>query len=195
ARAANTCEPTQPRPAARRSSRSSSCRLSSSTRRSSPPRPRARGCRRRVGSVAERPRAGCRSVASRPLARSWGQSWPAPALTLPAEARHRLSAVSQASELHRIVLRNFPVQLMNRARQHRDALLREFAFIESEGRRDTALARRLLDLAADSEARYADLNPDADARLEDALVRGVEHIDLVLSMPAEIKAHIIEAVP
>lgn len=102
---------------------------------------------------------------------------------------------NQPTDLHRIELRNFPVPLADRARQHRDALLREFAFIEAEGRRDTALARRLLDLAADSDARYAELNPDTDARVEDALRRGVDRIDLVLAVPSEMKRHIRDAVP
>jgi hypothetical protein len=97
--------------------------------------------------------------------------------------------------MHRVVLVDLPIDLWNRARQHGDALRREFAFIAAEGREDTDLARRLLTLAEISDRRYATLNPDAEALVEAALRRGESFITVEVSVPPDFKDHIIESVP
>jgi hypothetical protein len=51
-----------------------------------------------------------------------------------------------------VLLVDLPVRLWDHARQHGAALVREFAFIEADGRHDTRLARRLLEIAATSGA-------------------------------------------
>ncbi len=103
--------------------------------------------------------------------------------------------VGDISTARRVVLVNLPVRLWDHARQHGAALVREFAFIEADGRDDTALAWRLLEIAATSEARYADLNPAAEAEVEAALARGDETITVEVRVPADFKQHILEAVP
>jgi hypothetical protein len=95
----------------------------------------------------------------------------------------------------RVLLVDLPIRLWDRARQHSAALVREFAFIEAGGQHDTTLARRLLEIAATSDARYADLNPKAEAEVEAALARGDETITVEVWVPFEFKQHIIEAVP
>ncbi len=96
---------------------------------------------------------------------------------------------------HRVVLIDLPVRLWDRARQHSDALVREFAIIEAEGRRDSALARRLLEVAQISDTRYAHLNPAAEAAAEAALQRGDDHVTVEVQVPTDFKQHIIDAVP
>jgi hypothetical protein len=90
---------------------------------------------------------------------------------------------------------DFPVQLANRARVHSEALLREFAFIVAEGRHDTALARRMLEIAATSDERYKSLNPEADALVDAAIERGDEYVDVAVWVPVEFKQAILDAVP
>ena len=99
------------------------------------------------------------------------------------------------STMHRVVLIDLPLDLWNRARQHGDALRREFAFIAAEGREDTDLARRLLAIAETSDRRYATLNPDAEALVEAALQRGESFITVEVSVPFDFMQHILESVP
>ncbi len=94
-----------------------------------------------------------------------------------------------------VLLVDLPVRLWDRARQHSAALVREFAFIKAAGQHDTELARRLLEIAATSDTRYANLNPDAEAEVEAALARGDETITVEVGVPVEFKRHIIEGVP
>jgi hypothetical protein len=95
----------------------------------------------------------------------------------------------------RVLLVDLPVRLWDRARQHSAALVREFAFIEAGGEHDTTLARRLLEIAATSDTRYANLNPEAEAEVEAALARGDTTITVEVVVPVEFKQHILEAVP
>src|SRR5438270_12839245 len=62
-------------------------------------------------------------------------------------------------------------------------------------RHDTTLARRLLEIAATSDAEYANLNRSAEAEVEAALARGDETITVEVWVPVEFKQHILEAVP
>jgi hypothetical protein len=94
-----------------------------------------------------------------------------------------------------VLLVDLPVRLWDHARRHGAALVREFAFIEAGRRDDTQLARRLLEIAATSDAHYADLNPEAEAEVEAALVRGDDTITVQVRVPVRFKQHILEAVP
>jgi hypothetical protein len=94
-----------------------------------------------------------------------------------------------------VALVDLPVRLWDQARQHSDALLREFAFIVLEGRGDTDIARRLLEIAATSDARYADLNPEAEALVEAALAEGRSTLTVEVHVPPDFKDHILAALP
>lgn len=93
-----------------------------------------------------------------------------------------------------VLLLDFPLRLMDRARQHRDALLREFAFLV-HGRETSGVPARLLEIAAESDARYAGLNPESEDLCDEALARGDEYIDLELHVPDHFRQHIIDTVP
>jgi hypothetical protein len=103
--------------------------------------------------------------------------------------------VTNDEPMRRVVLVGLPVRLWDRARQHSEAVVREFAFIVADGRTDTTLARRLLEIAQTSDARYAHLNPDAEVRVENALARGEETITVAVFVPEAFKQHINDAVP
>jgi len=95
---------------------------------------------------------------------------------------------------HAVLLRNLPLRLLDRARQHSDALVREFAFVVHGGD-DSGVPARLLEIAADSDANYANLNPEAERLCDDALARGEEFLDVEVTVPSHFRDHILAAVP
>ena len=84
----------------------------------------------------------------------------------------------------RILLLDFPLALMDRARQHRDALLREFAFIVNT-ENESSVPARLLEIARHSDEHYADLNPESELLCDEAIARGETSLDLELVVPPE----------
>jgi hypothetical protein len=96
----------------------------------------------------------------------------------------------------RVVLRDFPLLLMQRAQQHSESLVREFALIvHGADDEDTRVPQRLLDLAAESERRYSGMNPEAQALAEAAIEQGIEFIDVEVHVPPSFKQEVIDAVP
>jgi hypothetical protein len=89
-------------------------------------------------------------------------------------------------------LKDVPVPLAARAREHREQLLRVFAFLvadaidaggEHEGR-DVPL--RLLDVYLSLTQQFGSLNDEAERIFNDAIAAGVETIDdLVIELPQE----------
>jgi hypothetical protein len=95
-----------------------------------------------------------------------------------------------------VVLRDFPVRVMQEAREHGEALLREFALlVHGAVDEDARVPQRLLELAALSDARYSGLNPHAEAIVDAAIERGEEYVDLDLEVPLTFRDETIEAVP
>jgi anti-anti-sigma factor len=82
-----------------------------------------------------------------------------------------------------------PVQVLRRAAEHGDALLREFRLIlerrPGEGR---AIPGQLLALVDELAGRYSGFNAGADAELQLAYERGAEWIDLSYRLPPEAGA-------
>jgi len=97
--------------------------------------------------------------------------------------------------MRRIELHDFPIDLMLRARQHSEALVREFALIVHGSQEDTRVPARLLELAAESERRYSGLNPHAEDVVEAAITRGDHYVDLELWVPETFKQETLDAVP
>jgi hypothetical protein len=95
-----------------------------------------------------------------------------------------------------VILLGFPVDLMQRAREHAESLVREFALIvHGASDDDTRVPARLLELAAESERRYAGLNPHAEDIVDAAIARGDAFVDLELFVPYSFKQETIDAVP
>ena len=101
-------------------------------------------------------------------------------------------ADGDTTRLQTIVIRQVPLQLFDDARQHSEALLREFAFIAESGRGEVHVPRRLLELVAALNARYATLNAAAEELIETALHRGDETLDFELQVPEDARQASIE---
>jgi hypothetical protein len=100
------------------------------------------------------------------------------------------------TDMRSVVLLDFPLGEMQAARQHTEALVREFALIvHSTTADDARVPQRLLELAADSERRYAGLNPHAEDIVDAAIARGDEYVDLELWVPETFKQETIDAIP
>jgi hypothetical protein len=101
-----------------------------------------------------------------------------------------------STEMQSVTLLDFPVELVQRAREHGEALLREFAMIvHGASDRDTNVPKRLLELAAESDKRYSGLNPHAEDVLDAARERGDDYVDLDLEVPVTFKQETLDAVP
>jgi hypothetical protein len=99
-------------------------------------------------------------------------------------------------EMRRVVLLDFPIREMQRAREQSEALVREFALIVHGAiDEDARVPKRLLELAAESERRYSGLNPHAEDVVDAALARGDDYVDLELQVPETFKQETIDAVP
>jgi hypothetical protein len=95
----------------------------------------------------------------------------------------------------RIILREFPLRLMDQARQHSEALIREFQLLVHADPETAHVPRRLLELAEESDKRYSGMNPQAEDIVEAALARGDEYVDLEVFVPVSFKRETLEAVP
>jgi hypothetical protein len=107
------------------------------------------------------------------------------------------AAVGEPNErpMRRVVLRDFPIHRMDEARQHSEALVREFQMIVHADPETSRVPQRLLELAAESERRYAGLNPHAEEIVDDAIARGDEFVDLELLVPLTFRQETLDAVP
>lgn len=89
-------------------------------------------------------------------------------------------------------LRQIPVALWMRAREHTDELFREFALIAlavSEPDQAEHVPARLTALAAELNRRYAPLTVEQEAQLTEAAQAGQEYVDdLVFRVPADAGA-------
>lgn len=92
-------------------------------------------------------------------------------------------------ELKEVHLLRLPVPLAERARQHFEGLMREFALVAAGGdggHPEQRVPARLIELMEALTAQFAGVNTAADARLEDAIDTGQESIeDHVLVLPIE----------
>ncbi|MCU1426159.1 MAG: hypothetical protein JWL83_159 [Actinomycetia bacterium] len=96
----------------------------------------------------------------------------------------------------RVELLDFPLETMRRAQQHSEEVLREFQLIAHSIESDDArVPKRLLELAAHSDERYAGLNPHAEDEVDAAIAEGREYVDLEVWVPPTFKDDTFEAVP
>lgn len=90
--------------------------------------------------------------------------------------------------MRRVVLRDLPVELYMRTRERAEALLREFAIVaESDPDERESTPGRLLELVEELRSRYSGFTDDIQLRIEDALGRGEQSIDLELDVPEELR--------
>ncbi len=85
-----------------------------------------------------------------------------------------------SSELLRVHLRQFPVELWLQATEHSDALQREFTLMNSPVADDTHVPRRLLDLVAALRAQYSTATTAQQELLFSAAAAGTTVLDEVV---------------
>jgi len=85
-----------------------------------------------------------------------------------------------------IVMLDYPVRLGLQARQHRESLLREFAIIASRGGEAADVPKRLLEISMQSDEIYATSNREVDDAVDRALSRGLDYIDIELTVPPRL---------
>jgi hypothetical protein len=90
---------------------------------------------------------------------------------------------------------DFPLRVAQRAYQHRESLLREFAFIALGGGEQADVPKRLVEIATILDERYAGLNPEAEAVLGEAARDRRPHVDLELRVPRRIKSDTLDLAP
>jgi hypothetical protein len=89
--------------------------------------------------------------------------------------------VDGVDPLFEVRILHFPLPLFERSRRHMEELTREFEFI---AKGDTAgTPARLIALVERVGHRFAGLNDTAEARVEAALARGEEQLDVVYEVP------------
>ncbi|MEA2843095.1 MAG: hypothetical protein QOJ69_766 [Actinomycetota bacterium] len=86
-------------------------------------------------------------------------------------------------ELVEIRILGLPVDVSQRAAEHNDELMREFALIRGQDTSDEAVPARLLTLVDELRARYAGFTTQPEADLSDAAAAGRTTIDLVYLVP------------
>lgn len=85
-----------------------------------------------------------------------------------------------SSELLRVRLRQFPVELWMQATEHNDALQREFALMSSPVADDSHVPRRLLDLVATLRAQYSSATTVQQELLFTAAAAGTTVLDEIV---------------
>jgi hypothetical protein len=94
----------------------------------------------------------------------------------------------------KVSLVGFPVELGLRARQQSEALLREFAIIAMGGGERADVPKRLLEIAAESDDRYAITTRATHDIVDLAHARGDASVDFDLELPDRIAADTAETV-
>jgi hypothetical protein len=89
-------------------------------------------------------------------------------------------------ELRTVTMQGCPLELLHRARQHAEALLRELAFIVDGGGDNTELPKRFLAVVKHVRDRAGGLNTGAERAIDEALARGDASIDFEVVMPTAL---------
>lgn len=100
-----------------------------------------------------------------------------------------------AEELCSVRLLNFPLQLFDKAREHHDELMREFALLALSPPKDRpghVVPAGLIDLIASLGIRYPDMEEPVDAVRDAAIGRGDAAIDLAYDVAPSVGASMRE---
>ena len=96
---------------------------------------------------------------------------------------------SEATGLVTVRLQRFPLALFARVQEHGAELMREFALLamRPEAAEHGQVPRRLLMVMEELGARYAGLGDAPDAVRDEALASGAAEVDLVYTVPVDIR--------
>jgi hypothetical protein len=99
-----------------------------------------------------------------------------------------VTPTSSGLDLHRVRLVALPLDVMARAQEQHEGLLREFALIANpHPNTDYDVPRRLLDVATALRERFAAFTAEPNALIERAMQRGDRSIDTQMQLPAEAR--------
>ncbi len=91
-------------------------------------------------------------------------------------------------DLYRVRFVGLPLDVLARAQEQHEGLMREFALIASPHPNSTHdVPRRLLDVAGALRERFAAFTAEPNARIEQAMERGDRRIDMEMQLPAEAR--------
>lgn len=96
-----------------------------------------------------------------------------------------MNDVDLTAALYEVHLVGLPVAIHAEAQEHQDSLRREFAFIAESSDPETT-PPRLLRLTQSLRDRFREFSEGPSRRIEEALERGEDSIDVVYRVPAEI---------
>lgn len=89
----------------------------------------------------------------------------------------------------RVQLLGLPLALQAKSQQHADELIRELTLIAEQLRSEgevQALPPRLVDLVKELTVRYGGFTAEAEERIEQAMARGEESVDVEMNVPASV---------
>lgn len=99
-----------------------------------------------------------------------------------------MTPASSGLDLHRVRLVALPLDVMARAQEQHEGLLREFALIANpHPNTDYDVPRRLLDVATALRERFAAFTAEPNALIERAMQRGDRSIDTQMQLPVEAR--------
>ncbi|CAN5626285.1 hypothetical protein BH24ACT14_BH24ACT14_17650 [soil metagenome] len=91
-------------------------------------------------------------------------------------------------ELHPVRFLALPLDVMGRAQEQHEGLLREFALIANpHPNTDYDVPRRLLDVATALRERFGAFTAESNALIEQAMQRGERSVDAQMQLPAEAR--------
>lgn len=93
-----------------------------------------------------------------------------------------------ADDLVEVSILRLPVGLWQRAQEHSDALMREFALMAADPQAaadERHVPRRLLELMRELEAGYAGFTGEQETQLADAMARALPEVDLQYRVPGD----------
>lgn len=93
--------------------------------------------------------------------------------------------MSETRRLVEVRILSLPVAVLQRAREHGDGMMREFALIQLSQADNHGVPRRLLDLADELKARFSGFTSGTDADLAAAEASAAAEVDLRYLIPAE----------
>ena len=95
------------------------------------------------------------------------------------------AGVSDPPRLVEVRILSLPVPVLQRAREHGDGMMREFALIQLSESDHHGVPRRLLELADELKARFSGFTAGTDAELAAAEASAAAEVNLRYVLPAE----------
>ena len=94
--------------------------------------------------------------------------------------------MSESPQLIEVRILSLPVPILQRAREHGDGMMREFALIQLSESDHHGVPRRLLQIADELKDRFSRFTAGTDAELAAAEASAATEVDLLYNVPADV---------